>query len=223
MSPSLSWIALQLSDSAFPSGAFVHSGGLEAAWRLGELAADEDLEAFVDATVWQAGSAQWPFVGGAHGDPSRHAEIDASCDAFLLGHVTNRASRSQGRALVGSASRVFGGAELVALDERLRRRELPGHFAPAFGVVARLLGLSRDETCRLGLHAALRGVVSAAVRLGLVGPHEAQRMIHTRADLLDRVLVASLDLGVDEAAQSAPILEILATAHDRLQERLFVS
>ena len=46
MDDALVW---QLVDSAFPTGAFAHSLGLESAWHHGEVATREDLRRFVDA------------------------------------------------------------------------------------------------------------------------------------------------------------------------------
>ncbi|HZH77778.1 MAG TPA: urease accessory protein UreF, partial [Archangium sp.] len=41
------WRVLQLADSAFPTGGFAHSGGLEAAVQQGEVRGREGLERFV--------------------------------------------------------------------------------------------------------------------------------------------------------------------------------
>jgi urease accessory protein len=35
--PDEDWLLWQLADSAFPTGGFAHSGGLEAAWQHGEI------------------------------------------------------------------------------------------------------------------------------------------------------------------------------------------
>jgi urease accessory protein len=209
---------LQLVDSAFPTGGFAHSGGLEAAMRLGEVEAD--LDAFVDSAVWQAGWGALPFVASAHDAPERLAELDAACDAMLLNPVANRASRTQGRALAATCARVF---DVTAVDEGCRARTLRVHLAPAFGALTRALDVTKRDALEVHLYGALRSVTSAAVRLGLVGPNEAQRMIVARAPLLERVLARCGDLRAEQAAQAAPIADLFAAAHDRLDARMFVS
>ena len=99
----------QLVDSAFPTGAFAHSLGLESAWQHGEVATRDDLRRFVEATVLQAASGALPLVNAAHREPSRLGEWDALNDAFLTNAVANRASRQQGRTLLGSAARIAAG------------------------------------------------------------------------------------------------------------------
>ncbi len=213
----MKWRVLQIVDSAFPSGGFAHSSGLEAAMRLGEI---DDLDAFVDSAVWQAGRGALPFVASAHDDPTRLAELDALCDAMLVNPVANRASRSQGRAFAATCARVF---DVTEVDDACRARELRVHLAPAFGALMCALGIETRDALDVHLHGALRAVTSAAVRLGLVGPNEAQRMIVARAALLERVVLACGDLRAEEAAQAAPVLDLLATAHDRLDVKMFVS
>jgi urease accessory protein len=124
---------------------------------------------------------------------------------------------------VAACARVFEDSAVLALDEACRARTLRVHLGPAFGAVARHLGLARDEAMAVHLHGALRSVLSAAVRLGLCGPHEAQRMTRARAPLLDRVLARAASLSPGEAAQPAPLLDLLGAAHDRLDVRLFTS
>jgi urease accessory protein len=219
----MSWLVLQLADAAFPSGGFAHSAGLEAAVRLGEVAGAAELERFLDAAILQAGRAALPFAAAAHDDPTRLAELDRACDALLLSHVANRASRAQGRALVATCARVFDVPRLAELDEACRARRLRAHLAPLWGAATRALDVPRDEALAVFLHASLRAVLSAAVRLGLTGPLEAQRLHRARAPLLDRALARGARTPPEDAAQPAPLLDLFGAAHDRLDLRLFVS
>jgi urease accessory protein len=110
MQDALVW---QLVDSAFPTGAFAHSLGLESAWQHGEVVSRDDLRRFVEATILQAASGALPLVNAAHREPARLAEWDAMNDAFLTNAVANRASRQQGRTLLASAARIWPSPHLV--------------------------------------------------------------------------------------------------------------
>lgn len=159
----------------------------------------------------------------ARGDDAGIAAVDDACDAFLVNHVANRASRTQGRAFLATSARVFPCADIRRLDAAVRARACAGHHAPMFGAALGALGVPRQEAQALYLHGALRGVVSAAVRLGLVGPLEAQRLQLESAPLLDAVLHECEDRGLDEVAQPAPLLDLFGAAQDRLYSRLFQS
>src|SRR5581483_3292066 len=92
------WLVWQLVDSAFPTGSFAHSNGLEAAWQHGEVCSCQDLTEFVQTQLAQAGRAALPFLNEAYHDVRPFAELDRICDAFLSNHVANRGSRAQGQA-----------------------------------------------------------------------------------------------------------------------------
>jgi len=219
----MNWLLLQLADSAFPTGGFAHSSGLEAAVALGELRTAADLALFVDDTLAQAGHLALPFVGAAHDAPARLTDLDRACDALLTSHVANRASRTQGRAFAATCARVWDNDALAALDESCRTRALHAHLAPVLGAATRAIGVARGDALALLLHGTLRGLASAAVRLGLAGPHEAQRLVHGRAATLDRVLAECAGLAPEDAHQTAPLLELFGATHDRLYSRLFQS
>lgn len=206
-----SWIVLQLADSAFPTGGFAHSGGLEAHVQADELAS---LERFCRELIDQTAHGSLPIVGAAHDDPTRLGELDAFSRATLWSHVASRASRIQGRALLDVAHRSFGVAKVTGID---------GHLAPVFGYVTRSLGVERDEALATFLHLALRGALSAAVRLGCAGPSEAQSLHRHLHPALDVALTRARTLGLDDVAQTSPLIELIQTTQDRLYSRLFQS
>ena len=217
-----SWLILQLADSAFPTGGFAHSAGLEAGVQLGEVDCSDALGAFVDDALWQAGSLGLPFVRAAHRDAAPLPMLDARSDVLLAGHVQNRASRTQGRALLDTAARIFG-EPVLRVQAMVRARQLAAHHAPIFGAVLRAVDVDLAHAQRLFLHLALRSVSSAAVRLGVIGPHEAQRLAVASAGTLERVMTLCAERDIDDAAQTSPVIEAMQGAQDRLYSRLFQS
>jgi urease accessory protein len=217
------WLIFQIVDSAFPTGGFAHSAGLEAAVQLGEITDGPGLQRFIRASAWQNGHGALPFLTRGFDAPEDLGATDALCDAFLTGSIANRASRTQGRAFIGTCARIFDHEPILRLDSLARDRLLSAHFAPLFGATLRALNVGRKDAQSVYLHLALRGLTSAAIRLGVVGPHEAQRIAHAHAPTLDAVLEACADLSLDNIAQPAPLLELMGQTHDRLYSKLFQS
>lgn len=218
-----SWQLLQIADSAFPTGGFAHSSGLEAAVQHGRATTGADLDAYVSEHLWNVGSAALPFVTAAFETPADVWILDAWADAAITSHVANRASRTQGRTFLAACARIFDDESVLALAARARTREVSAHLAPVFGASLAALGATRQEAQALHLHMALRGVTSAAVRLGLVGPHEAQRLQRSHARTLDAVSGACAALLPADAATASPLLNLMGATHNRLYARLFQS
>jgi urease accessory protein len=212
-----------LADSAFPAGGFAHSGGLEAAWQQGEIRSSGDLEGFINVNLVQTGRASLPFLNDAFREPERFSDLDRVCDVFLSNHVANRASRAQGQAWLIAVGRTLALPSLERFRERVLTQKLPGHFAPVFGVVTRELEICHSRAVRLFLFLALRTLVAAAVRLGITGPLESQSLQARLGPEAERVGLRCASLRSDDAAQTAPLLDILHGAHDRLYSRLFQS
>lgn len=224
----------QLADSAFPTGGFAHSAGLEAAWQHGEIRAREELLSFLEANLIQLGRAALPFVTAAWDQPEHFSEFDQLCDAFTTNHVGNRASRSQGRAFLTAVERIFfpntDSDRTRGIDAMSNRfeKEIPfkpafAHFAPTFGICLKRLNAERRPTLRLFAFNHLRGLTASAVRLNIVGPMEAQTLQHRLSRTIETILQNSEFLTLDDLAQTAPLLDLWQGAQDRLYSRLFQS
>jgi len=219
-----SLLLLQLADSAFPAGGFAHSGGLEAAVQLGEVKGASGLERYALQSLEQAGAGALPMATAAHASPERTVELDRRYDAFLTNHVANRASRATGRAWLAASCSAFGAPALRDLRGALRAGPaFGGHFAPVFGAVSSILGIAREDAQRLFLFLHLRGLISSAIRLSLIGPLEAQATQYRLSGPLESILSRCSRLGEDDLASAAPLVDLFQGHHDRLYSRLFSS
>jgi urease accessory protein len=211
----------QLLDSALPTGSFTHSYGLEAAFQNGEVTDDRTLEHFVHDHLHQTGHATLPLVTAAHNHPDRFVEFEAIANACLTNAVANRASRAQGRTLAATCARVWPSPEIAAFETTVRTSY--GHLAPVTGATFQALDVPLRTTQQIVLFTTTRNVLTAAVRLGIVGPYRAQRLQHECGPILDAVLERCGALAVDQLSQTAPVLDLLQCSHDRLYSRLFQS
>ncbi len=218
------WLLWQILDSGFPTGGFAHSSGLEAAWQHGEVPNRQELQGFAQAALWQAGRSQLPFVFATCRHPERLAEVDDLYHAFTSNHVANRASRAQGRALTTALQRVFSHPrEPNPLP--IESPAPPGHphFAPAFGAAMQRCGVDELSAAFAFLFNHLRGLLASAVRLNSIGPMEAQALQFQLSPLARQIAEHCATLDIEDAAQSAPLLDLWQGAQDRLYSRLFQS
>jgi urease accessory protein len=148
---------------------------------------------------------------------ARFAELDALCQAFLSNHVANRGSRLMGKSFIVAAEQSFPSPAMT----EFRHRSEFSHFAPAFGAITRLLEVERPAAARLFTFIHLRGALASAIRLGVIGPLEAQRIQFKLSPAAENIAQKSLALTTKDIAHTAPLLDIWQGAHDRLYSRLF--
>lgn len=220
------WILLQIADSAFPTGGFSHSFGFESATKHGFVTEYNGFKGFLLSCLQNAASFSLPFVNESHKNyqtVDRIKELDGMVQAYLSNHVANRASIRQGNSLLDTACKTFGYQELKNLQVQLENKGIFGHFAVMFGFMCGLLNLSVIQTQQLFLFSTLRTVIASAVRLGNIGPLQAQsiqfEMQKTAEEIRKKFEIST----VEEATTTAPVTDFLQGAHDNLFSKLFYS
>eukprot|EP01047_Picozoa_sp_COSAG01_P033250 COSAG01_NODE_2439_length_7691_cov_15.896470_2_plen_123_part_00 len=99
-----------------------------------------------------------------------------------------------------------------------------GHQAPVLGMVAGLHGLAPRVLTTAFLYTFSRDLLSAAVRLGLVGPLRAVSMQRELQPLCLQLLDECEEWGSgSDPTQTEPLVELMQANHQLLYSRLFVS
>lgn len=218
----LAWLELQ--DGTFPAGRFVHSAGLEA-WLNAHPGAGEDAVRSVVAAhlAGSVATLDAVFLSSAWRDPERAPGLDEHLTAYKTSAAARSASEGAGRQLAFAATRVVPGADRLAYLGAVADEVVPGNQAVVDGVLSRHVGVGVEDAVLGYLRGAAAGLLSAAVRLGRIGPLSARRIgfaMHPDVAALTQVALGTAEADVYTAT---PDLEIHAMRHERSTGRLFTT
>ena len=216
---------IQITDSAFPLGSFAFSNGLESAAKLGLIRDVAGFKRYLANVLTQVSCSEMPFVNSAYKCPAEDVETLAAIfqrlEAFITIPCMHKASVTQGRSLLQAVKAIYPELNVHDITRWLRDRGLSTHYAAVFGIVCRMVGLSHIETLSGYAYIALRDQASAAVRLGLLGPHEAQSILRETLARVGETIHQAKDLEYHNAYKVAMALEIAQAHHPRLYSHLF--
>ncbi len=208
---------LQTGDSAFPSGAFAFSNGLETL--VGEGVVPERMP--LSAVLLDHIAPRWIefdryFVRAAL-LVDDIADTDRECELRQTVPELCAASQRMGRALLTSHARIgtAGAAEHLARP----RVEAPAHAPVVQGLVGRALGLTPEEAEAGAFHGLLAGFSAAAVRLGKIGAISAQELV---AQAISHH-AAAFETPPEIPSAFAPIADIAAQRRDATAVNLFAT
>ena len=226
---------LQLSDSAFPSGRYTLSYGLETLVESGHLTVPAESSALVallgDSIRFGAAPSDGLALACAHraagpdgsADLERVTRVDLRLTAVKLPREARDASTRTGRAVLATATAAIGGTALHDYAELVKRGRSPGNHAVVIGLLSARLGVPCLDAVVGELYAFSASWVAAAVRLGLVDHRTAQAVLHRSRPVIADAALQAVDRDVAQISSCTPLLDVMAMRHEEAELRLFAS
>ncbi|MBU8824232.1 urease accessory protein UreF [Mycolicibacterium goodii] len=169
---------IRFGDSAFPSGGFAFSSGLEGACRDGLVRDERDAAAFAAEQLtcrWHRGDRVLLRMAWAVDDP---VDVDALAEAVATMSVLREASRRAGAATLSTFAAIVEGVDnLTRYRIRVLAGDAPGHLPVAQAISFQAAGLTLPTAEAVAAWQVVSGITGAALRLGICGHLGAQRIL----------------------------------------------
>jgi urease accessory protein len=231
-------LSLQHSDAFFPSGATAFSWGLECLSQERLVVDADSLSQFIQTQLLQRWlhfdqailSAAWHAAHGWQGDAAESAQIyhslmqlDRIVEAMTPAASVRDGSRRLAQTLI-QVHHKLGSAGAVKLHSYIASNSyahLP-HLLVTQGYLWHTLGMSEVEARAVSAHSVCSSASSAALRLGLIGHIDAQRiLIRMQAIIAPALQLAAPSL--DSIHSSAVIGDIASLRHGLHDAHMFAN
>ena len=217
---------LQVSDTAFPTGSFAHSLGLEAFYDAGELTDSEDLRRFVELSLGSVATSDCVALRTAYEtDSAEELEyVDRLLTATKLTRELREASVATGRRFLASVGALgVDDNALGGFAASARNGNSPGNLAVGFGVAAPALDVELFDALHAYLYSTAASLVAAGQKLIPLGGSAAQRVLYGLQEEMTRAAKISERLGPGEMYAFAPTIDVRSMLHERQRVRLYIS
>jgi urease accessory protein len=216
----LLWL-LQTNDSAYPSGAYAHSFGLEEIVESGVVRDAAGLEAFIEKQIIPALlTFEIPYFAKAHAaasefDSDMLLALDLELDAWRLPAEIRDASRRIGSQRLELLVSLDGSPFIIAFHRQRPR----GHHLVVSAI--ELSGLPVSQAARAFAFQSIAGFTAASMKLIRIGQSACQQILRRSLEKLGTGLDPALAREPD--GWFNPLLEISSLRHARSHARLFIS
>ncbi len=221
-------LLLQITDSAFPTGAFAHSGGLETYTQTGVVRSPDDLARLIRVKLAAAASTDLIIIHMAmaaarSGDRAQVAQLDALCSASKLTRETREASEKIGRRMLASVLNLFDDVTLRDYQAEIAGGRCAGHHAVVHGLACAALGGAPRAALLAFGYALAANQTAASLKLMRIGQTQAQAVLARSGAAIEAAADAALARTLDDFGTFTPALDIRAAQHEHLFRRLFIS
>lgn len=220
---------LQSSDSAYPTGSFAHSFGMEGLYQLGVM---EDIESvrkhMVFGFIPLILDIEIPMLSHAYTYTKERrwgelAELDRRAAAMQWSAELRRASSLLGRRRMEMLREVFLPEwpvdRLAGIEESLAFYQAP----VVAGVEGAVLGITRRVCAAAFAYEGVRSRTLSAMKLLRLGQVKAHRLIWEAMAVIGKGLDHSLQRPLTEVGSFFPTLEVGSFLHTYPEARQFLS
>ncbi len=220
---------VQLTDSAFPTGAFAHSFGLETYVARGLVHSATGLEEFISNMLLNALA---PSDGVACVAVYRAEDCWEDVVRELAHRLTamktvsefRQASRALGVRFLRTATQILALPRAVGYLAAIEAKTLDGHLSLAYGLICRDLEWPLPPALAAWFRQSCAALVSVGVRLIPLGQTEGQALLARLATPILEAVELALGRDTDDLASFAPGQELAGMIHrDVLTTRLYIS
>lgn len=207
---------------SFPVGAFAFSHGLEWAVEAGDVGDADDLRDWLhDLVCHGAPRGDAVLLTAAWRDPADVESINALALALSPSYERHLEIAAQGSAFLRAVAAAWPTASLVRAAHDFSGRDIA--YPVAVGLAAAAHAMPLEDTLQLFAQAGLSNLVSAALRLGVIGQTAGQAIVAgLTAPILDLAAWAE-DATLDDLGTCAWRADIAAMRHETQYSRLFRS
>ena len=217
---------LQLADSAFPSGAFNLSHGLETLVADGAVRSADDVAALLEVSLLdRMARADLVILLAVHhaADLAEVLELDRRLSAVKLAADDRIGSQRVGRRLAIEASRLVDDQLLRSYVDALTEGHADGNAAVAMGLATRGFDIPAADACLGAAWTFASGLCAAALRLGLMGHGQAQRILREAGPVMRLAVDRALASDPGQIRPSSPQLDVALARHETAVAHLFAT
>ncbi|PSB30248.1 urease accessory protein UreF [Chlorogloea sp. CCALA 695] len=220
---------MQLSDSAFPSGSFTLSHGLESLVYSGQIKTADDFQEFLRLLLYnKIGTSDLVALLHAHRASVNNNLVEIRrADLRLFASTTiaqtREAQRKSGRALLMVAQSIWQDTQLETLATDTAAGTIQCLHPVIFAVLGRTVLLSESDTVLAFVHSFITSLALAAIRLGVIGHIQAQVVINAITLDIEPIINNASNMTLEDMRSCTPVIDIAQMRHKHLNQRQFAN
>ena len=230
LSPTAQKLAMmQLSDSFYPTGSFTLSHGLETLVQGGKVESMGQLQIFLQLLLTKkVGTTDVVALIHSHRGSSQNdiaAIYEADRRLYLQTAIAKQreTQRQSGRALLMVAGNTWDSDILNTLKQETAKDNIHCLHPVIFGAVSAIVGITEQNAVLAFLHSLVTSIISAAIRLGIVGHLQGQQVLFNLASNIESVWLEASTMNLNQMRSGTPAIDLAQMQHPQLSQRLFAN
>ncbi|WP_432362075.1 urease accessory protein UreF [Sporosarcina sp. UB5] len=220
---------IQIHDTAFPTGSFAHSFGMETYIQANAIRNEVDLKEFCDMYLRQnlastdAIIANEAYRLAKENDTEGLIRLENICHAIKLSPETRKGSMMMGRQFLQTVYPLNDGELLEFWYGKFKSKEIKGHYPVIYGIYTAMLGVDARISLETFLYSSLTSLVQNGVRAIPLGQNSGVQTIFSLLPIIQETAGRVMTLTLDDLDNNSVGLEIASMKHEFLHSRLFIS
>lgn len=226
------FILLQLNDALFPIGSYTQSYGLETYVQQNRVTDKASFKAYLHANLHynllynDLLLVKLAYLAAQENDLAQLKYLDQLSSASKPAREIREASSKLASRLIKTVHSLNLTTILPiypAYVALVNTKELSGHYALCYGLLAAALELNYSATLNCYAYAQVSAVVNNGVKLIPLSQTAGQQLLFELHTELNQCLEQLANLTINDLGRACPGFELRAMQHEQLYSRLYMS